>query len=154
MRPMPWDNPEFTGSNPGMSLTAILFDRVPGDPGDDDGNGITDLILDVNGNGQYDPGDVIDPEELFWPGSNDNLTALRGARDLFPWDVDNDGDGTPDSIWVDLGLPIQTDESGRKFKPLFAILCTDMDGRLNVNCLLYTSPSPRDATLSRMPSSA
>ena len=27
-------------------------------------------------------------------------------------------------------------------------------GRLNVDCLLYTSPSPRDATLSRMPSSA
>ena len=25
---------------------------------------------------------------------------------------------------------------------------------LNINCLLYTSPSPRDATLSRMPSSA
>ena len=25
---------------------------------------------------------------------------------------------------------------------------------LNTNCLLYTSPSPRDATLSRMPSSA
>ena len=24
----------------------------------------------------------------------------------------------------------------------------------SVNCLLYTSPSPRDATLSRMPSSA
>ena len=27
------------------------------------------------------------------------------------------------------------------------------DGVIN-NCLLYTSPSPRDATLSRMPSSA
>ena len=26
--------------------------------------------------------------------------------------------------------------------------------RLNIICLLYTSPSPRDATLSRMPSSA
>ena len=25
---------------------------------------------------------------------------------------------------------------------------------INRNCLLYTSPSPRDATLSRMPSSA
>ena len=25
---------------------------------------------------------------------------------------------------------------------------------LNISCLLYTSPSPRDATLSRMPSSA
>ena len=28
------------------------------------------------------------------------------------------------------------------------------DGRLYDTCLLYTSPSPRDATLSRMPSSA
>ena len=27
-------------------------------------------------------------------------------------------------------------------------------GQLTNNCLLYTSPSPRDATLSRMPSSA
>ena len=26
--------------------------------------------------------------------------------------------------------------------------------KLNMDCLLYTSPSPRDATLSRMPSSA
>ena len=26
--------------------------------------------------------------------------------------------------------------------------------RLDITCLLYTSPSPRDATLSRMPSSA
>ena len=26
--------------------------------------------------------------------------------------------------------------------------------RMSVSCLLYTSPSPRDATLSRMPSSA
>ena len=26
--------------------------------------------------------------------------------------------------------------------------------RINITCLLYTSPSPRDATLSRMPSSA
>ncbi|MBH55716.1 MAG: hypothetical protein CMJ82_00835 [Planctomycetaceae bacterium] len=150
MRPMPWDNPEFTGGNPRMSLRAILVDGVPGNPGDDDGNGISDLIVDNNGNGSYDPGDVIDPEELFFPGTTDNFLAIMGhtldqldndgdgvvnniEENHFPWDVDNDGDGTPDSIWVDLGLPIQTDESGRKFKPLFAILCTDMDGRLNLN---------------------
>ena len=30
----------------------------------------------------------------------------------------------------------------------------DMTGRMAYTCLLYTSPSPRDATLSRMPSSA
>ena len=28
------------------------------------------------------------------------------------------------------------------------------DGMYSITCLLYTSPSPRDATLSRMPSSA
>ena len=28
------------------------------------------------------------------------------------------------------------------------------ENRLSTDCLLYTSPSPRDATLSRMPSSA
>ena len=31
---------------------------------------------------------------------------------------------------------------------------TDPNSGLTWNCLLYTSPSPRDATLSRMPSSA
>ena len=30
----------------------------------------------------------------------------------------------------------------------------DLTGGLDSSCLLYTSPSPRDATLSRMPSSA
>ena len=30
----------------------------------------------------------------------------------------------------------------------------ELDGALSNHCLLYTSPSPRDATLSRMPSSA
>ena len=29
-----------------------------------------------------------------------------------------------------------------------------IDGELNISCLLYTSPSPRDRTRSRMPSSA
>ncbi len=50
-----------------------------------------------------------------------------------PWDVDNDGDGIRDSIWIDLGLPIQTAADGRKYRPLFAIMCRDLDGLLNVN---------------------
>ncbi|MBL8830017.1 MAG: hypothetical protein JNM18_23765, partial [Planctomycetaceae bacterium] len=50
-----------------------------------------------------------------------------------PWDVDNDGDGEPDSIWVDLGSPVQTSETGKSYKALFAILCLDMDGRFNLN---------------------
>jgi hypothetical protein len=61
-------------------------------------------------------------------GSNPAFDAVLG-----PWDVDNDGDGIADSIWVDLGLPVQTAADGRRFKPLAAILCLDLDGRLNVN---------------------
>ena len=34
------------------------------------------------------------------------------------------------------------------------VLCYDLKLSHNKSCLLYTSPSPRDATLSRMPSSA
>ena len=50
-----------------------------------------------------------------------------------PWDVDNDGDGTPDSVWVDFGYPVQATADGKLFKPLVAVLCLDMDGRLNIN---------------------
>jgi hypothetical protein len=50
-----------------------------------------------------------------------------------PWDVDNDGDGVNDSIWVDIGLPVQQTEDGRWYKPLVAMLVEDMDGRLNLN---------------------
>jgi hypothetical protein len=68
------------------------------------------------------------PVEPNFTGSNAAFNYVNG-----PWDVDNDGDAIPDSIWVDLGMPVQTDPSGRTFKPLFAILCVDLDGRLNVN---------------------
>lgn len=58
----------------------------------------------------------------------DGTTAGNGQ-----WDVDNDGDGIADSVWVDLGLPVRATQDGRRYKPLFAILCLDMDGRLNLN---------------------
>ncbi len=50
-----------------------------------------------------------------------------------PWDVDNDGDGVADSIWVDLGYPAMKAADGRLYRPMFAILCLDLDGRLNMN---------------------
>lgn len=50
-----------------------------------------------------------------------------------PWDVDNDNDGVRDSIWIDFGAPIVAGPDGRMVKPLAAILCLDLDGRLNVN---------------------
>lgn len=50
-----------------------------------------------------------------------------------PWDVDNDNDGIPDSIWIDLGDPIQEAEDGTRYKALYAFLVIDLDSRLNVN---------------------
>lgn len=50
-----------------------------------------------------------------------------------PLDVDNNGDGIPDGIWVDLGLPVRSAPDGRLYRPLFSFLCLDLDGRLNVN---------------------
>jgi hypothetical protein len=54
------------------------------------------------------------------------------------WDVDNDGDGIKDSIWLDVDLP--TYEDKRKsttkpitVKPLISVLIRDLDGLLNVN---------------------
>jgi hypothetical protein len=50
-----------------------------------------------------------------------------------PWDVDNDNDGVPDSVWVDVGEPVCQAEDGTLYKPLFAFLVMDLDSRLNVN---------------------
>src|SRR6476469_8733022 len=45
-------------------------------------------------------------------GANDhpNFTGSNIAFDPLngPWDIDNDGDGIPDSIWIDPGFPVQT----------------------------------------------
>ena len=41
----------------------------------------------------------------------------------------------------------------RSLKEYFIVSCSEIDSRNKV-CLLYTSPSPRDLSTSRMPSSA
>lgn len=58
---------------------------------------------------------------------------MNNMDGLFGWDVDNDGDGVPDSIWVDLGFKVEEMPDGRLGKPMAAILCVELDGRLNVN---------------------
>ena len=73
-------------------------------------------------------------------GSNPNFNPTWDGVSQAPagyttptWDVDNDGDGVADSVWVDLGMPVRAAADGRLYKPLFAILCVDLDGRLNLN---------------------
>ena len=80
-------------------------------------------------------------------GSNPNYaTIVAGIKDdtltlnemlvwmrFGPWDVDNDNDGVRDSVWVDFGAPVIQNADGKRVKPLAAILCIDLDGRLNLN---------------------
>jgi hypothetical protein len=83
---------------------------------------------DLNSNGVWDSSSGE-------PDFTGNVLGNLGAFDPIngPWDVDNDGDGRPDSVWLDLGFPVQTSADGQLVKPLVAVLCLDLDGRLNVN---------------------
>ena len=49
------------------------------------------------------------------------------------YDVDNDGDGKTDSVWVDLGYPARKDASGRMYKPLYAFMVIGLNGRIPLN---------------------
>jgi hypothetical protein len=102
--PLPEDHPNFDASNPARAdLLTATLANLPA---------------------------LVNPGTGDWIGS----LAIPWYWEAFgPWDVDNDGDGVPDSIWVDLGLPVRQTPDGRKYKPLFAILCVDQDGRLNIN---------------------
>ncbi|WP_406701087.1 hypothetical protein V5E97_20090 [Singulisphaera sp. Ch08] len=58
-----------------------------------------------------------------YPDSNGKVT----------YDVDNDGDGSTDSVWLDLGYPARRNTDGRFFKPLFAFMIIGLNGRIPLN---------------------
>lgn len=89
-------------------------------------------FLDVNQNGTFDYlTDIPFAGRDFEPVPVD--TDGDGVLEPPVWDVDNDGDGVRDSIWVDVGFGVMRDRDGRLYKPLAAILCLDLDSRLNLN---------------------
>ena len=66
------------------------------------------------------------------------------------------GDFTRPDHWAHWTFIYGPDEKQQKYNGVGAAMCINPDGTEleGYTCLLYTSPSPRDATLSRMPSSA
>jgi hypothetical protein len=128
LRPRADANPDFTGGNPYFNPARTNAD------GSTNPEYNSNWPVHVPG---YNP---------TWNGvfaGNDNFNSATGRKYQtgdtpdgicdYQWDVDNDGDGIPDSIWVDLGFPVRASKEGKLFKPLFAILCVDMDGRVNLN---------------------
>ena len=97
--------------------------------------------------GQYFAGIVNDDsregyrqEERVNPESNvETFVALKLFIDNWRWST------VPFYLRTGKNLPLRASEVRVQFRPTPNVLFA---------CLLYTSPSPRDATLSRMPSSA
>ena len=71
-----------------------------------------------------------DNSPLFPPDPS-NPDPLTGK---LTYDIDNDGDGVTDSVWLDLGYPVQRDPLTNKlYKPLFAFMVLGLNGRLPLN---------------------
>ncbi|MBS0208427.1 MAG: hypothetical protein JSS27_05680 [Planctomycetes bacterium] len=121
LRPDPADH--FDNTDPSQNLMGA-GKYVPPEPWADlNGNGIPEggEYTDINGNGMWDQG-------------SPTFVSINRFDPVFGgFDVDNDADGRYDSVWVDLGAPVQSWADGRLVKPMFAILCLDMDGRINLN---------------------
>ena len=58
------------------------------------------------------------------------FNLLRGEQGF---DVDSDGDGQLDSVWVDFGREAFRLPDRTLVKPLAAIRCIDLGGRINLN---------------------
>ncbi len=99
------------------SFRPVFLDNVNNSTGAPTPDGIPDVGSTANVNFAFnqhvsDSASTLPPEDL---------------------EVDTDGDGKNDSVFIDPGYGIITDNSGKRFKPLVAYHIVDLDGRLNVN---------------------
>ena len=158
-------------------------DSVAGDQDGSVVDADDDDIAETNGDDDYDP-EVISIGQTFDLALTKRLNAGTtlpiepGGTVIYDLEVFNQGtldafnvqlsDYTPtgltlsDALWVEtagvanLVTPIPFLGAGQStIVTITYTVDTDfMETSITNNCLLYTSPSPRDATLSRMPSSA
>ncbi len=77
-------------------------------------------------------GDLQDSAEAF-NRLRPKVLALARFLANGPWDVDNDLDGLPDSVWCDFALPQYTTSDNTRVKPMIAALIEDLDGKVNFN---------------------
>ena len=134
---------------------------------DIDNDGDNDLFIGSN-----------DTPSVTWIENTDGLGSFSSIKTLGPQFLPNrpkhlgygdfDGDGSIDLVVGGTTLRVYYNDGNQNFRLedldisqpggqyLVNVMDYDNDGDLDIasGCLLYTSPSPRDATLSRMPSSA
>ena len=74
-----------------------------------------------------DPSASIRPRPANHSGQFPAPASSTGDVRNLPWGTQND------SVWIDLGVSPKTAPNGKRYKPLFAFLAVDLDGRANVN---------------------
>ncbi len=77
---------------------------------------------------RYDGGNP-DYDDVAWLSEQMSFDAPAA----YPYDVDADGDGVREAIWIPSGLPVRVDENGTPYATMFAYTILDLDGRVNVN---------------------
>ena len=121
LRPLPFDHPNFTGSTPAWQNLNVSESDWQNDAGP-----LTQELAALAAGWIYD-----DTAQNQYKVRLDTAGNPERQRDYL--DVDNDGDGVKDGIWIDFGSPVRMDQFGRKYKALLSTLVLDMDGRLNLN---------------------
>ena len=88
-------------------------------------------------------------DHVFVAGEDFSGKTFSNARTFFSllrgesgFDVDSDGDGRQDSIWVDFGREAFRLPDRTLVKPLAAVRCIDLGGRINLNA--HGSPAHYD----------
>jgi hypothetical protein len=73
-----------------------------------------------------------------------DLTGAPSGSPAYNWDVDNDGDGIREGVWLDLDFPVSELADGRSCVPMFSFTVMDADGLMNLNTsgnsYLWTHP--------------
>lgn len=132
LRPSPLENPNFTGSNPNSRFfvpgTYASPARVPNS---------TFPIATYFGENGFNSAAIEHWRHLIHGLLGNNRMALSQLNLALNsgLDVDTDGDGINDAIWIDIGLAPIAMPNGTRVKPLVAIKIIDMDGRLDLNAV-------------------
>ncbi|QDV35898.1 hypothetical protein [Tautonia plasticadhaerens] len=122
---------------PSFHRPGILVDHDPANPGV-----LTDMTFPGPQNYAVNTADrfrsVRAVSKILRPRPVDHPTAgfsalSPNADGTITYDVDNDGDGQPDSVWLDLGYPAQRADDGTLYKPLFSFMVLGLNGRMPLN---------------------
>ncbi|MEK6261746.1 MAG: hypothetical protein AABP62_24370 [Planctomycetota bacterium] len=118
-------NTSSGGSGPAYSGgTMGVWTRTDDDPTpqeDTNMNGVLDSGEDTNGNGMLD------------------------GDHFYAFDIDLDGDGIKEAVWMDLDFPPQENAAGEMFVPMYAVTIVDLDSLMNINLHGHTTKTQSES---------